>query len=201
MLAKQLEERLLILVPAKPVFGMAYLKPFEMKFSEKPLVSVAVRIPENVSRTISLISATLNNPPPAEQGKSCFRDACCLPQRGKAMHGKAVAKIKFNRLPPHPIRSALILVIGCLEDLRLLVDQLFTVESQFQQAVPDEPTVNVCEVLLQLGHGAPHGNMKNIFKDDFCEMTVRLLRFLADRQLLNIVVDDVIDVKMDRSGD
>src|SRR5690606_27502579 len=122
-------ERLLVLIPAKSVLGMAHGEAVKVQLAEETLIAVAVRTAEDEGRPIAFVTTALNDTATTEEGKAGFRRIGRLAQSGKAVDGKIVTEVEGDVLAPELLGAFLVAKVRSLQNRWFGVGQALVVES------------------------------------------------------------------------
>src|SRR6266404_8148404 len=94
MLQEELQERLLVLVPADSILRLSDLEAVQVQLAEQPLIAVAVGLAEDVLGTVALVRASLDQARSTEERESGARHAGRFSDRGKPVDRHALPEIE-----------------------------------------------------------------------------------------------------------
>jgi hypothetical protein len=77
VLSQQVQEGLLVLIPAEAILCVGDLESLEVKLPEKTLVAIAVGVSEDSVRTIAFVSAPLDQASTSKKCEAGTRGAPC----------------------------------------------------------------------------------------------------------------------------
>src|ERR1700722_18107300 len=125
---QQLQERLLVILPLEPVFGVANLKTIKGYLSDEPLPAKGVGSAENVIGAVRLIPTAFDEALSTKQRKTSCCFASYFAECRETCRFKSTAEIKTEFAVPASRLFLQILLVGIYKNVWQFVAEVLTVK-------------------------------------------------------------------------